>query len=198
MATKKRASRPRKAPASQVTHWEAPQSSVAPSALPEVPLAPIVQPGVSQAPSVAFLEPDPLHPALAVSFVLAAKRVLDFASDHPSEIAPEPFVRGTMARVCVQDPNVKLILAVDSGTGEVLAHLLATIESNGVDTWVFCWQAQVEQGATGVLQQLIEYATPWAKSRGANRVLMATHLDPEFWRQRYGFEVVRHVMSRPL
>lgn len=188
MATKKRARKTTR------PSQESPQ--VIP--LPEPSSPPIVDPGDSQVPSVAFLEPDPLHPTLAVSYVLGAQRVLDFTQRYPTEVSPESFTRGAMARVCMQDPHIKLILVVESNTGEVLGHLLATIETNGTDTWVFCWQVEVDQRATGIVQQLIDYATPWARSRGATSVLMATHLAPEFWQRRYGFEMVRHVMRRTL
>jgi hypothetical protein len=142
-----------------------------------------------------IVEPDPLDGKLGLAYMVAAQRIFAFAQQYPQEVNPETFVRNVLARVVAKDPTVKLLVALNAETGEIAGHILAMIEGNIQDRWVFCYQAQAEPG---VLQQLIDAATPWGKEHGATSLLMATQLDPAFWQRHYGFETVRSVMRRAI
>lgn len=145
---------------------------------------------------VMIVEPDPLAGAAGLIFVLAGQRMLSFARSYPQEANPEEFVRSILARLVMKDPLVKLLVAVSDG--EIVGHVLGVIEGAGSNRWVFCYQAQVDARGTDVLQQMIDLATPWAKSQGAQYILMATQIDPDFWQKRYNFQTVRHVMRREI
>ncbi len=149
-------------------------------------------------PQVVLVEPDPCHPTLAVVFLLAAQRMLAFAQEHRDESIPEVFVRATLARVIMKDPKVKLYVALDASTGEVLGHSVTTIETNGASSWAFCWQAQTDKPHTGVIQQMLDTGAPWAKAHGAVKMLVATQIDPRFWSEKYNFQLSRSIMSRAL
>ena len=144
-------------------------------------------------------EPDPLtSPQAAIVFGLVTQRMLSFAQRYPSELRPEPMVRLWLARLCAKDPRFKVYVALNLDTGEVIGHCVGSIETNGVDTWLFCWQIEVDQSHTGIVDQIITVGSQWAKSQGATSILMATQIDPEFWKRRYGFESMRTVMSRQI
>lgn len=155
-------------------------------------------PPSSRAVNAVIVEPDPLDGKLGVWYVAAAQRVLTFARQYPQEVNSETFTRSALARVVAKDPGVKLLVALDADTGEIVGHVLAMIEGTIQDKWVFCYQAQVDARGGGVLQQLIDAATPWGKAQGATSLLMATQLDPAFWQRQYGFETARTVMKRPI
>jgi hypothetical protein len=202
--------KPNKNPVKAPRKPQVQRSHSAPSDTPRAPKLPVPpQPAIevddlplpsqpAPVPKFVLLEPDPLHPQFSTLFLLTAQRLAAFAMAHPDESNPEMFVRATLARLTMKDPKIKVILAVDVESGAPLGHLLATIESNGTDFWVYCWQAQIDHPHTQILQQMIDAGIPWAKAQGANKVLMATHIDPRFWDQKYGFELSRHVMLRDI
>lgn len=146
-----------------------------------------------------LLEPDVFSndPRLGLLFVYMAQRILEFAKGYPSEVPPEKFAETMVARLVMKDPQVKCVLIVTE-QGQVIGHLLATIEGNMDSKWVFCWQAQVDEPHTGSLDQAMEMGIQWGKQHGCTSILMATQIDPEFWVKRYGFSSLRTVMSRPL
>ena len=147
---------------------------------------------------VVVLEPDPFHPQLAVTFLVAAQRMKSFADRFPHEVNPDQFCRLSLARLCVKDPDIRVFLAIDAETGDILGHALITIESAGMSKWAFAWQAEIDPNGTTTLQKIIDAGIPWAKQRGASQLMMATQLDPKFWADKYGFRMSRYVMSKDI
>jgi hypothetical protein len=148
--------------------------------------------------SVVIVEPDPLAGAAGMIYVLAAQRMLAFTHRFPQEVNPENFVRMVLARVAAKDPTIKLLVAMNADTGDVLGHSLTMIEGLGTDRWAFCYQLQVDIPGTDIVQRMIDHATPWGKQHGAKYLLMATELDPEMFARKYDFEMVRYVMRREI
>lgn len=164
--------------------------------LPTAPLYEEVEVRHAVQPQIALMEPDLLDQQYGLAFLAAADRIMAFARQTAQESNPESFIRNVLARLCVKDPKIKLILAIIDG--EIVGHILATIETDGTSTWAFCWQAQVDPKGTGTLQYMMDAGIEWAKQHGATSILMATHLDPAFWEQKYGFTSTRTVMRRPI
>ena len=146
-----------------------------------------------------LVEPDPLadDPRLGLLYIYACNRIRDFAIAHPSEVPAPLFTRTMITRLAGKDPTIRCLMVMTED-GEVVGHVLATIEGGPDARWVYCWQAQVDTAHTTALADALDVGRAWGKEQGATNIVMATFIDPEFWKRRYGFQDVRHVMLKEI
>ena len=123
-----------------------------------------------------LVEPDPLSadPRMGLLFIYACTRIRDFSVAHPSEVPAELFTRNVVARLAGKDPTIRCVMVMTEA-GDVVGHVLATIEGVMEARWVHCWQAQVDVAHTTALQDALRMGEEWGKSQGAKQLLMATY-----------------------
>jgi len=144
---------------------------------------------------------------LLLPFVL--ERIRRMARERASELDPDTAVANIGGRVYGQDPSIAL-LAFLNEKSELVGHAVATIETDGTNTWVFVSQVGMDPGDWGdAVVQAMEVADDWARRyseqilipRGrkpVERMLMATHRDDKGWIKRYGFKNHRTIMVRDI
>lgn len=152
----------------------------------------------------------PLNPydgqtGLLVPFVL--ERIRRMARERSSELDPDQAVANIGSRVYGGDPSIAL-LAFLTEKSLLVGHAVATIESDGTNTWVFVSQVSMDPGDWGdAVLKAVEIADQWAQTysqvnlipRGAKpieKMLMATHRDDKGWIRKYGFKNHRSIMVR--
>lgn len=133
--------------------------------------------------------------SLLVPFV--TQRMLAFAQDFIQETDGRAFVRGILSRLYAGDPRVRVIAFVkDSMT--VVGHGVATIESDGVNAWVFVSQLKADDNVGNALDEALDMAKAWGVQFGATRLQMSTGRNERAWEKRLGFRTVRRVMEVPI
>ena len=151
---------------------------------------------------------DPYHPAIGVLTPIAARRIFDMATSHTQEIDATQQVKAIMTRLWAQDPTVAVVLMVDKN-GVVVGHAVASIESDGVNSWVFISQTKADVAVGDAVDRCLALAESWAQEynrvrlipagrRPVTHLLMASHRSDLAWQRRMNFETVRHVMARQI
>jgi hypothetical protein len=145
----------------------------------------------------------PINPYDATGMLMpfVVKRMIEMSQQHMTEMHPITWARGVAQLLVSQSPNV-LMLAAVGDKGDVVGHMTCTIESDGIERWVFVSQCRVDPGEgsadAGLVKRGIEYVDRWARERGATQMVMATPRSDEAWRRRYGFKTLRHLMTRDI
>ena len=144
---------------------------------------------------------------LMVPFVL--ERIKKAALDWSGEMDPIQLVARIGQRVYSCDPSIRL-LAFVGGTGKLVGHAVASMETDGINTWVFVSQVKMDPGDWGdAIPRGLEEADKWAEwyseavlvpngHKPISEMLMATSREDRGFIRRYGFKTYRHIMSRPV
>lgn len=144
---------------------------------------------------------------LLIPFIL--ERIRKMAGERASELSPDRVMLNVGARVYAGDLMMALLAFLDE-KGTLVGHALATIESDGVNSWVFVSQVGMDPGDWGdVIARAIGIAEAWARAfseeqllpRGRKPItemLMATTRDDKAWQRRYGFKTRRYIMGRTI
>lgn len=149
---------------------------------------------------------DPYDPVTGMLIPFVTQRILQFAREYSEEMDPEQTARVIMSRLWTRDPTIA-ILAFVQGRSKLVGHAVATVESDGVNSWVFVSQVKVDGNVGDAVLRAIEVADQWAQAyssrylepngqRPITRMTMATHRSDRAWIKRCGFETERSVMGR--
>lgn len=152
------------------------------------------------------LQPYDGQTGLLIPFVL--ERVKKMARERAGEMDPGQFTMNVGARVYRGDPSIALLAFLDEKS-VLVGHALATIESDGTNTWVFVSQVSMDPGDWGdAVVQAVRICDDWAGrhsealvARGRKPItemMMATHRDDKGWIKKYGFKTRRTLMVREI
>lgn len=154
---------------------------------------------------IAPLTPYDGKTGLLAPFVL--ERIRRMARERAQELDADQAVKNVGARFYAGDPSLLLLAFLDEKT-QLVGHGVATVESDGTNSWVFVSQVGMDPGDWGdAVVQAMELADAWAQTfserilvpRGQKpiqKMLMATHREERGWIRKYGFTSHRHIMSR--
>lgn len=145
---------------------------------------------------LVILRVDPLDPLSSLVFPAVSQRVLEMMRETMTEADPILIVRQLLARVAGGDPGILLLAFVGPLSGRVRGHLLCTLETLGDSRWVYGWQAKVDGDGGDVLTRAFAQSDAWGASMGATQFVMTTRRPEKAWERKYGFESMRHFMSR--
>jgi hypothetical protein len=144
-----------------------------------------------------LVEYDPLHPVYAHFGPKLTKRLLEFSEENFDEGEPRLFVQQMLARLTAGDPSIRLLVAVNPDTAEVVGHCLATMERHGGKAWVFVWQCKLD-GKTEAGHEMLAHLKHWGRDSGATNLIMCTHRSERAWEKKYGFTSKRVLMTQPI
>lgn len=122
------------------------------------------------------------------------RRMARFAREAPMGVDPLAQVRAIRA-AWEAGPDGPFLLAFRDPTGAVVGHAAATLDGQGC---LLVHQAVLDCSAGDALAHGMLLADEWGKARGAHFMLMAATDHPDAWTRRYGFELSRYLMGRPL
>lgn len=148
-------------------------------------------------PKVQIVPIDPFDRISGLFVPFITQRIIEMARIMCPEVDPEQVALAYMTRLFNRDPNVGIIAMVESN-GKVVGHAVATMETDGVKKWVHVGQCRADGNVGDAVKRAVEYADNWGHERGATHMTMATNRIDTAWKRRYGFEVIRHQMIRPL
>lgn len=144
---------------------------------------------------------------LLIPFVL--ERIRTMARDRNGEMDPDQMVANIGRRVYGGDPSIALLGFLDEKSN-LVGHAVASMETDGIETWVFISQVGMDPGNWGdAVIHAMETADRWAVwysqeylvPRGLkpiSKMLMATHRDDKAWQRKYKFETHRVLMMREI
>ena len=153
---------------------------------------------MAQQSEVLVIPVDPFDLTTGLLVPQVAQRIRQFALDNYTEADPQFFASTIMARLFAGDPNVVVVALLEPTTAKVVGHGVATIETEGRRKWVFISQCKADGNVGDAIKRGIVWADQWGRERGATHMVMATPRSDTAWRRRYGFDVMRHLMIRPL
>jgi hypothetical protein len=135
------------------------------------------------------------------------ERVRKMARERAQELDADQATMNVGARFYSKDPSLLLLAFLDEKT-QLVGHGVATVESDGTNSWVFVSQVNMDPGDWGdAVVQAMEVADRWAQTfserilvpRGQKpieKMLMATHREERGWIKKYKFESHRTIMIR--
>lgn len=135
------------------------------------------------------LAADPYNPQHGLLFPLVGQRLDSMAQAYPNEMDHPLFIRQALARVYAGDKSVRLLIAL-APDGQLVGHVLVSVERHGEKEWVYVWQCEVDKGYEAV-PQFIAHLREWKPELD---ILMGTTRD-KAWARKYGFEPVRTIMK---
>jgi hypothetical protein len=142
---------------------------------------------------------------LLIPFVL--ERIRRMARERASELDADQAVANIGGRVYGLDPSIALLGFLNEKS-QLVGHAVATIESDGTNTWIFISQVSMDPGDWGdAVIAAMQVADQWAQKysevnlipRGRKpieKMLMATHRADKGWIKKYGFRNHRTIMER--
>lgn len=146
--------------------------------------------------NVLVVTVNPLDKTTGLLVPVVAQRILDTAEAHFDELDPHLYTSQMMTRLWAGDPDVLIVALVEEGTFKVVGHGVAEIAKHGPNCWVFVSQMKADQNVGDAVKRAILVADEWGKSRGAEKMVMATSRSDTAWRRKYGFLGMRHLMVR--
>ena len=148
-------------------------------------------------PAISVILLDPYHPVTGLLVPFVAQRMREVAEAFFVELSPDTYVREIMVRLWNRDPRV-MVVALCDPKGNVVGHGVATIETDGINSWCFVSQVKADGNVGDAVHQALEMANEWARQAGCRLMLMATGRSERAWERAYGFKVDRRIMSREI
>lgn len=147
--------------------------------------------------AVSVVRVDPYDPVTGLLVPIISQRMLEMARAVAHEFDPEQLVKSTMVKLWAHDPTIGVLAFVDE-KGQCVGHCVASIESDGVNRWVFVSQVKADGNVGDAVSRAIEVADKWGKDNGCTWMLMATGRSEKAWEKKYGFKLSRRVMARQI
>ena len=157
--------------------------------------------------NVTLLLIEPYHPVTGLLVPLVAQRILGLAQERQRERDPGKTARDILTRLYAGDLSLRILGFLDD-KGVLVGHAVATIETDGVNHWMFIQQVKVDGDVGDAVGRGIEIGDQWATAVNPNlvargytpitKMVMATHRSDAAFQRKYLFTTDRHLMIREI
>lgn len=146
--------------------------------------------------NVRVIKADPFHNTVGLVMPAITQRVIDYAKQHVPECDPVNVAKNLLTPLYAQDPRI-LVLALVDERATVVGHVIASLQSDGVKTWVNIVQYRADGNVGDAGLDALETVDRWARANKATSVLLVTTSDDKRWDKR-GYEPTRIIRHRPV
>ena len=145
---------------------------------------------------IAILPVSATDSQLALLTPMLADRIEAYAKDHMPDVVPRDMAAGVMIQVWGGSPVTRLLALVDTETGVLVGHALATLE--GKPPVLVISQMRADQKVGDGLKDAVVQLEQWARDAGVTKALLVTHKGPEEMYKKHGYRFARHIAYKEL
>lgn len=140
---------------------------------------------------------DPYDKTTCLMLPFIAQRILEMAHETGGEANPEQVMKKTMIALLNRAADV-LVLALVNDKGQIVGHVVATVNSDEVNRWVWVLQCKADDNVQDAREVVFAMLDDLGRQFGAKKMLMATGRNEKAWERKYGFRTSRRVMERDI
>ena len=150
---------------------------------------------------VQIVPVDVFNPVTGPLLPMVALRIRQFAEANFAGVLPPPraarvgaiVAHRLVSQQALGAPNI-LIGAFITPDGRLIGHLVAVVQEEYGERWVFVTQCKLDEPAGDAVSRGIELVKRWGRSNGADSLFFETKRSDSAWVRAYGFKTMHHTM----